>query len=224
MLIKVCGMREPQNIHAVEQLGVDMIGMIFWPQSKRYVSQVPTHAGIVPDKADEQLQQKVCTSAKRVGVFVDDMPQNVITRIYNFRLDYVQLHGQESATYIDNLKRTVIPDIQPDLKIIKTLSIREADDLQRWHEYEGHADMLLFDTRCPSVGGSGKKFDWDILQQYDGNIPFVLSGGIGPDDAERILAFRHPQFAGIDLNSRFETAPAMKDFEVLRTFLSELRR
>lgn len=208
MKIKVCGMREPENIRAVSALGIDMMGFIFWEKSPRCVSQLP---------AD------MPTECQRVGVFVDEMPQTVVTKVHDFRLDYVQLHGTETAVYIDNLRNTLVPDIAPDIKIIKALSIREADDVKRWREYEGCADLLLFDTKCKTVGGSGEKFDWSVLDAYDGDIPFILSGGIGPDDAERVKAFKHPRCVGVDLNSRFEVAPALKDTDKLSTFIKELK-
>lgn len=201
-------MREPENIRAVSALGIDMMGFIFWEKSPRCVSQLP---------AD------MPTECQRVGVFVDEMPQTVVTKVHDFRLDYVQLHGTETAVYIDNLRNTLVPDIAPDIKIIKALSIREADDVKRWREYEGCADLLLFDTKCKTVGGSGEKFDWSVLDAYDGDIPFILSGGIGPDDAERVKAFKHPRCVGIDLNSRFEVAPALKDTDKLSTFIKELK-
>lgn len=222
MLIKVCGMRDPENVTQVSQLDIDLMGFIFYPKSSRYVQQVPMHAGIIPDRADRNIvSEKRC---KYVGVFVDDMPQNIVTRVYNYHLDYVQLHGDESPVMIDNLKRTLIPDIVPDIKIIKALSIREADDVKRWRQYDGHVDMFLFDTQCKTYGGSGEQFDWSILDSYDGNIPFLLSGGIGPDDAERIKAFHHPQCVGIDLNSRFEISPALKDIEKLNKFIKEIKQ
>lgn len=220
MLIKVCGMRDPENVTQVSQLDIDLMGFIFYPKSSRYVQQVPMHAGIIPDRADRNIvSEKRC---KYVGVFVDDMPQNIVTRVYNYHLDYVQLHGDESPVMIDNLKRTLVPDIVPDIKIIKALSIREADDVKRWRQYDGHVDMFLFDTQCKTYGGSGEQFDWSILDSYDGKIPFLLSGGIGPDDAERIKAFHHPQCVGIDLNSKFEISPALKDVEKLRYFIKNL--
>ena len=217
MKIKVCGMREPENIHAVEQLGVDMIGFIFWPDSPRYVQQIRS-------RQDERKSgQAEAKRAQRVGVFVDDMPQSIVTRVFNYHLDFVQLHGNESAVMIDNLRRTLDPDIHPGIGIIKALSIREADDVKRWREYEGHADMLLFDTKCKCVGGSGEQFDWSVLEGYDGNIPFLLSGGIGPDDVERVKAFKHPMCVGIDLNSKYETEPAMKDVKKLKAFIGKIR-
>ncbi len=96
--------------------------------------------------------------------------------------------------------------------------------MKRWREYEGHADMLLFDTKCASVGGSGRKFDWSVLDAYDGDMPFLLSGGIGPDDADEVLAFRHPQCIGIDLNSKFEVSPAVKDVDKLKNFIEKIRQ
>lgn len=219
MKIKVCGLRDADNIRAVSALGVDLIGLIFWPKSPRYVQQLSSRAGIIPDYASLASEDTV----SRVGVFVDDMPQNIVTRVYNYNLDYVQLHGNESPVMIDNLRRTLDPDIRRGIKIIKALSIREADDVKRWRQYRGHADMLLFDTKCKCVGGSGEQFDWTVLDAYDGDIPFLLSGGIGPGDAQRLLHFHHPMCAGIDLNSRFETSPAVKDTDLLRQFINEIR-
>ena len=233
MIIKVCGMRETENIREVAELGVDMMGFIFWPESPRFVKMISARAGIIPDYSEERLRKMrqgqesssaVASRPKRVGVFVDEMPQSIVTRVYNYDLNYVQLHGNESAVMIENLKRTLIPDIAPDIKIIKALSIREKDDVKRWREYEGTADMLLFDTKCKTVGGSGEQFDWTVLEAYDGNIPFLLSGGIGPDDAERVLKFSHPQFAGIDLNSRFEISPALKNVDELKSFIQTIRQ
>ena len=221
MLIKVCGLREPSNIRDVENLDVDMVGMIFYKDSPRYVGMRPSMAGILPDYADEAFA--AASRRKRVGVFVDDTAQTVITCVYNFRLDCVQFHGDESPVLIDNLRRTIDGDIHRGITFIKTLSIRSAGDFGRWRIYSGHADMLLFDTRCLSFGGSGDKFDWSLLEAYDGDIPFLLSGGIGPDDAAAVLSIRHPMFAGIDLNSRFETSPAVKDIDKLRRFINEIR-
>lgn len=216
-------MREAENIREVMSLGVDFLGMIFWPPSPRNVEQIHVAAGLMPDNADEDIVNSKKADCKFVGVFVDEMPQNIVTRVYNFHLDYVQLHGSESPVMIENLKRTLIPDIAPDIKIIKALSIREKDDVKRWRQYEKCVDMFLFDTKCKCVGGSGEQFDWSVLEEYDGNIPFLLSGGIGPDDVERVKAFHHPMCVGIDLNSRFEIAPALKDVNKLKGFIDSVR-
>ena len=225
MKIKVCGMRDPENIHAVKELGIDFLGLIFWPKSSRYVKDITVRAGNIPDIPIELgMKNGPERHPATVGVFVNEMPQTVVTHAYNYKLDYIQLHGEESPTYIDNLKRTLIPDIMPDIKVIKALSIREADDVNRWRQYKDHTDLILFDTKCDSVGGSGKQFDWSVLEGYDGDIPFLLSGGIGPEDAESVRRFSHPMCIGIDINSRFETAPAMKDISKLRTFINEIQQ
>ena len=233
MIVKVCGMREPENIRDVAALGVDWIGFIFYPKSPRYVSQIRSRAGIIPDYSvfmkHEELSSKELSSkemmrqVKRVGVFVDDMPQNIVTRAVNYELDIIQLHGSESVIMIDNLRSTLAPSIRKGIKFMKALSISTADDILRYKEYEGHVDYFIFDTQTPLVGGSGNHFDWNMLDAYDGNTPFILSGGVGPDDAERVLSIRHPMFAGIDLNSQFETAPAVKNVDALKAFLAKIR-
>lgn len=223
MLIKVCGMRDADNIHAVEQLGVDLIGFVFDPRSPRYVEMQSSRAGILPDYASADLTADRFAPS-RVGVFVDDMPQNIVTRVYNFSLDYVQLHGHESRVMIENLRRTLDPDIRPGIKIIKAIRIESAADLDRTSDYEGVVDLFLFDTKTALAGGSGKQFDWTVLDAYQGDTPFLLSGGIGPDDLERVKAFHHPRCIGVDLNSRFETSPAVKNIDLLRPFVAELRR
>ena len=235
MVIKVCGMRDAQNIREVSQLGVDMIGMIFYPKSPRYVEMQSSHAGIIPDYAKEDIgasdssgssSESVSTSSKspaRVGVFVDDMVQNIVTRVVNYHLDYVQLHGNEPRTMCENLRSTLDPDIRPGIKIIKAISVSDASDIQKYKEYVGAVDHFLFDTKCKTVGGSGQQFDWQVLEQYDGEVPFLLSGGIGPEDASRLHAFHHPKCIGIDLNSRFEIEPGVKDVEKLKGFLNAMQ-
>lgn len=222
MLIKVCGMRDAENIHTVESLGVDMIGMIFVPRSPRCVSMQSSLAGILPDSASESFLADT-HSPSRVGVFVDDMPQHIMACVYNFSLDYVQLHGHESRTLIENLRATIDPDIRHGVKIIKAISVAEADDLRATDEYEGAVDLFLFDTKCATAGGSGRQFDWSLLDRYHGKTPFLLSGGIGPDDVAAVRAFSHPQCVGIDVNSRFETEPGMKDVDRLRAFVEAVR-
>lgn len=233
-------MREPENIRAVASLDIDLMGFIFYPKSSRYVQMISSKAGIIPDYSVERLRGLKARNGEnetaktgdpvdadtlpaRVGVFVDDMPQNIVTRVYNYSLDYVQLHGDESPVMIENLRRTLDPDIAPKIKIIKALSIRSEEDDRRWRDYKGLVDLFLFDTPTEGYGGSGEKFDWTALEAYDGDVPFLLSGGIGPADAERIKSFQHPQFAGIDLNSQFETAPGVKDVELLQTFIAKIR-
>lgn len=212
-------MRDADNIRDISALGVDMIGLIFYPPSPRYVQQFSSGAGIIPDYAPDMGKTPL-----RVGVFVDDMPQNIVTRVYNYKLDYIQLHGNEPCETLENLRATIDPDIKPKIKIIKAISVSSAEDIKKYKEYVGAADLFLFDTECKTVGGSGEQFDWQVLQAYDGDVPFLLSGGIGPDDVERIKNFHHPKCIGIDLNSKFEIEPALKDVEKLKQFLVKVKK
>lgn len=212
-------MHDADNNRDISALGVDMIGLIFYPPSPRYVQQFSSGAGIIPDYAPDMGKTPL-----RVGVFVDDMPQNIVTRVYNYKLDYIQLHGNEPRETLENLRATIDPDIKPKIKIIKAISVSSAEDIKKYKEYVGAADLFLFDTKCKTVGGSGELFDWQVLQAYDGDVPFLLSGGIGPDDAERIQNFHHPKCIGIDLNSKFEIEPALKDVEKLKQFLVKVKK
>ena len=181
-----------------------LMGFIFWPKSSRYVSERPAY---------------LPTNCKRVGVFVDENIEQVKRTAYEYQLDMIQLHGSESPDYIRGLRADVSSPA-----IIKAFNIATKEDFETTKPYEGIVDYFLFDTKGPSVGGNGAKFDWTVLADYVGETPFLLSGGIGPDDAARIRSFHQPQLAGIDLNSRFELAPGMKDVSALRKFLNELNQ
>ena len=201
-------MRDADNIREVEQLStvncqlsIDWMGFIFYPKSSRYVSARPAY-----------LPQK----CKRVGVFVDATIDDIRQHIADYSLDIVQLHGHESTDSIRSL-RSLCGDV---ISIIKAFNIATKEDLNATTPYAGLVDYFLFDTKGPSVGGNGEKFDWSVLEAYNGDTPFLLSGGIGPDDTERILDYHHPQCIGIDLNSRFEIEPGIKDITKLKTFLN----
>ena len=222
MKIKVCGMRDGENIRQVSELGIDYIGMIFWEKSPRNVTMIPTHAGIIPDTTRLVGNRETTSCYQRVGVFVDEMAQNIITRVVNFKLDVIQLHGHEEPTLIRNLRSTIDPDLRPGIQIWKAIGVANRDSLASYKQYEDCVDAFVFDTKCTCVGGSGQQFDWSVLDNYDGEKPFLLSGGIGPDDAARIRDFKHPKIMGIDLNSRFETEPGMKNVELLKQFLTQL--
>jgi len=200
MIIKTCGMRDADNIRAVSELGIDWMGFIFWAPSSRYVSEKPT---FLP------------TRQKRVGVFVDARIEEVKSKADEYALDLIQLHGSESPAFCERLKAN------SRQQLIKAFNIATQEDLEQTIPYEGLVDYFLFDTKAKMVGGNGTQFDWSILSAYQGNTPFLLSGGIGPDDAEKVRNFHHPQLAGIDLNSRFELSPALKDIEKLKQFITE---
>ena len=201
LIIKICGMCDAQNIREVEKLDPDFIGFIFYPPSPRYVSTVPEY---MPAKA------------KRVGIFVNENPLQVISVAKRFELNYLQLHGNEDDACCRKLKAS-------GYGIIKAFPVAYRRDIKRTEEYAEACDYFLFDTKTPSVGGSGRKFNWDFLDAYTGQTPFLLSGGISPEDAVRLKKLRHPLLAGFDLNSRFENAPAMKDVEKLKTFIDIIR-
>ena len=224
-------MRDTDNIRAVSALDINMMGFVFIPHSPRYVEMISSMAGIIPDYSEERLAkgmqkqepQSVADCIERVGVFADDMPQTIVTRVYNYSLDYVQLNGSESRVMIENLLRTLKPDIQPNIKIIKTLSISSQQDLEQCKEFEGVVDFFLFVSSAYEEECQGKKSDWSLLEKYEGATPFLLGGSIGPEDAQRIKQLNHPLFAGVNLNRCFETAPGVKDVEMLRSFIQEIR-
>ena len=224
-------MRKAANIREISQFDVDWLGLIFIPDSPRFVTQVSARGGFYPDysslikKVSElggipEVAKRV-NKPQRVGVFADDMPQTIVARVYNFNLDYVQLHGEELPVMIDNLRRTLV-DIRP-VKVIKTIFVESADDFKQCKDYEPLVDYFLFHPKSEAKGGTGERFDWSLVEAYDGEVPFLLSGGIGPDDVERIKAIKHPKFAGVDVNSSFEIEPGLKDAEKLRQFVEALK-
>lgn len=200
-LIKVCGMTEAENIRDVEELGVDMIGFIFYPKSPRCLCEMPEY---LPAKA------------RRVGVFVNESKENILVYADRFGLQYIQLHGTESPEYCRSLRSS-------GLHLIKAFSISLPKDMLVISAYKGLCDYYLFDTKTPQYGGSGNQFDWNLLHRYNGNTPFLLSGGVNPYSVKAIREFHHPKLAGIDINSRFETAPGIKDVERIEKFVQELR-
>ena len=205
-------MRDAENIREVEALGIDLMGFIFWPKSSRYVSERPTY---------------LPTHCKRVGVFVDTDIEQVKHTALDYALDYIQLHGHETPDYIRALR--VGDGFPVDIRLIKAISINGRDDIATYKPYEGLVDYFLFDTKAQLPGGNGQQFDWSVLAAYDGNTPFLLSGGIGSDDAERLRTlqvldgFPVEKCIGIDLNSRFEVSPALKDINKLKEFIKKVR-
>lgn len=194
-------MRSTDNIRRVEALGcVDIMGFIFYHKSLRYVASVP---GYLPQ------------SCKKAGVFVNEEVERILEVCQRFQLDYVQLHGTESADCCARL-------FDRGVQVIKTFSIESALDLEVTRRYEGLCSYFLFDTKSELPGGSGKVFDWSIMEDYEGDTKFFLSGGIGLENVDRLRDFRHEKWCGIDLNSRFETSPAMKDVSRLARFFMKL--
>lgn len=202
LIIKVCGMTEAENIRNVEQLGVDMMGFIFYPKSPRCVCELPAYLPI---------------RTKRVGVFVNESKEKILTYADRFELDYIQLHGNESPGYCNSLRNS-------GMHLIKAFRISQPKDLTIVSAYKELCDYYLFDTQTPQYGGSGQQFDWNLLHRYSGMTPFLLSGGINPYSAKTIREFYHPKLAGIDINSRFETVPGKKDVERIDKFLQAIKK
>ena len=209
MIIKVCGLKEPDNIRQIAAIqGIDLIGLIFYGPSPRYVDSPETAASV-----SSLINKKI------VGVFVNESADEVVRKCADYQLSYIQLHGNETPEYL-NLLRKRIPGT---IKLIKAFSIRTADDLKPVNEYERFCEYFLFDTATSSYGGSGKSFDWSILHYYKGLTPFLLSGGIGPDSIESLLNFQHRMLAGLDLNSRFELLPGLKNISSISEFVQMIK-
>lgn len=202
-LVKICGLREPGNILGVMQLRLDWIGLIFYPGSPRFI----------PDPASLRFLNDFPGRPLTVGVFVNQGIAEVQRISKTVQIDAVQLHGSESPEFCNDLK-------QKGFSIIKAFGIRSGFDFNLTAPYDGIADFFLFDSPGRKQGGTGEQFDWTLLNKYNGNTPFLLSGGLSgntktfPD---------HGKMAGIDLNSRFETAPGIKDVESLKKFLKQFR-
>lgn len=196
-LIKVCGMRNAENIRAVEQAGPDWMGFIFYEPSPRYVAEMPAY---MPQQC------------KRVGVFVHPQFRDVVENVKAFGLQVVQFHGTASPDMCDTFK-------QRGLTVIRALPVTESF-VADTAEYTGKIDYFLFDTPTLKFGGSGRRYNWNLLQRYTGPTPFLLSGGLSPQSINDIKTFKHEYLAGYDLNSGFETAPAMKDAAAIANFIN----
>lgn len=306
MTIKVCGMRDSDNIRDLIQLPIDYIGFIFYEKSPRFVAAIP-----------EIFNSKALNTIKKVGVFVNADIDFVVNKIRKYDLNAVQLHGKETPQYLSQLKiknlnlnlnslklgnsaselkaltdalainfsklntaryeiliassktrelenslvvdpsklnmlkneltinslklntlkneldinnsklNAIINELAIDnplmIEIWKAFSVDEHFDFNDTKPYEQLANKFLFDTKTPQHGGSGQKFNWDLLKKYKGNTPFFLSGGISEADNQGVKNFQHPQFYGLDLNSKFEISPALKDVPILEKFIKSVR-
>jgi phosphoribosylanthranilate isomerase len=208
MQIKVCGMRNPENILAlIDQVNPDWMGLIFYPKSPRYVL----------DSAAVELSS---VAIKKVGVFVNESGGKILRKIKEFDLSAIQLHGQESVALVETLRQ------KTNAEIWKVFSIQNQIN---WDELKGFlpfVDRFLFDTASASHGGSGQKFDWHVLKTYPFDKSFFLSGGLDEESLEEILelASEIPALGGVDLNSRFEDSPGLKNIEALKNFKTKLKR
>lgn len=202
MEIKVCGMRDPENIRKlIDQVKPDWMGFIFYAKSPRFVS-------------DQSANQIAGFPVKKVGVFVNEEEDQILKRIRDFDLSAVQLHGQETPDFVESLSK------KTSAEIWKVISVREQIDWQSLKGYLPFVNKFLFDTATSAHGGSGQKFDWKVLETYPFDKGFLLSGGLDVESVDGILALadKLPQLQGVDLNSRFEDAPGLKNIEKLKFF------
>lgn len=189
-------MRNPENIKQLASLPIDYIGFIFYEKSARYVS--------------EKIEVAIPETIQRVGVFVDASESYIQDKICTYKLDAIQLHGNELPEFCR---------LFPNITVIKAINICSPQDFQLADSYQDSCDMLLFDTKTALHGGSGQKFDWNLLSHYKGEKPFLLSGGIGLEDLEVLKNLYHPKLVGIDLNSKFEDEPGMKNIEKIKVII-----
>ena len=194
MILKVCGMRDPGNIRELVRIKPDWMGLIFYSGSARWVH---TPAPASP-------------SIKRVGVFVDSSKSEIVRMAETNDLDLIQLHGKETPGFCLDI-------IKEGFKVVKAFALHEEFDFTSLKEYH-FCDYFLFDTLGALPGGNGVPFNWEWLSSYRGNVPFLLSGGIGPESIPRLKGFSHPRWIGIDVNSRFEITPGFKDIEKIKEF------
>lgn len=204
MIIKICGMREPENIRAVGATRPDWLGFIFYPGSPRYVGpgfEIP--ADLPP-------------SVKRVGVFVDETLDEVIKTVQHHHLDLAQLHGEETVADCTALKAQ-------GLRLIKVFRVDAHFDFSATEVFLPVADYFLFDTKGVHYGGNAQPFDWTLLEKYKGNVPFILSGGLTPANISLVKNLKHDWLMGVDLNSGVEQAPGRKDLKKITDTLNQLR-
>ena len=207
MQIKICGMKYPENILEVSTLHPDYMGFIFYLKSPRFA-----------DRLDLSVLNSLPKNIKKVGVFVNESLENILTCIEKYNLDAVQLHGADNKKLCREIKE------EAKTMVIKVFPIMASYNLKVTKDYEEVADLFLFDTKTDLYGGSGQKFNWNILYEYTGEKEFLLSGGIGLDDVKAIRKLEHPKMIGVDLNSRFEIKPGLKNVEMLREFITELNK
>ena len=199
-------MREPANLAAVVALQPDFMGFIFYPKSSRYVGE----------SLQPAVLAQVPAGVQKVGVFVDEDVQVIKQRIADYGLNLVQLHGHETPATCATLRAVGVG-------VIKAFAVGEELNFVALQDYVSQVDYFLFDTKGAQPGGNGTAFDWQQLEQYNLPVPYFLAGGLGPEHAEALRNLRLPGLYALDLNSRFEIAPGVKDAELLRQMFTDLR-
>lgn len=198
-------MRDAENIKQLAILKPDYIGFIFYPKSKRFVTDL-----------DISAINALPSTIKKTGVFVDATYQEIVEKVEKYNLDAIQLHGEESPEFCIKCK-------QADIEVIKAFGVDKDFDFRNLHYYNESADYFLFDTKTDKHGGSGKTFDWEILQQYTLEKPYFLSGGLSADNLAEITGINDTRLYALDLNSRFEVEPGLKDIEKLTSVFKDIK-
>ncbi len=199
-------MRDRLNIMAVTEAGPDFLGFVFYPGSPRFVGR-----DIDPVRLREAAGEMVT-----VGVFVNESPEHMVDVARSYGLNLLQLHGAEPVSSCEALKNA-------GFGVIKAFGLDESFDFGKLTPFIPVCDYMLFDTQSKHHGGAGKKFNWDVLSRYTFDTPFFLSGGIAPGDAGAIREITHPAFYGVDINSRFETAPGIKNIKQVTSFIKAVK-
>ena len=202
MIVKVCGLKEMNNINQLNEIDIDLMGFIFYNKSSRFI--------------DFEINNSHITK-KKVGVFVNESLKNIKKKIKNYNLNYVQLHGDETPKFSEKLMNYC--------KVIKAFRISENFDFDSTNQYTDCCDLFLFDTFSKNFGGSGKKFDWKRLKDFN-KKKFILSGGIDINSVDEINNIKNENdfLHGIDINSRFEISPGLKDIKKVNMFLKKLNK
>ena len=195
-------MRDPENLQELLKLPIDYVGLIFYEKSKRYVEKALPEIG---------FQGK-----EKVGVFVNESLEYILAKSQRYDFVTIQLHGSESPDFCEKLK-------EQNFKVIKAFSVDDEFDFSKTKKYEPFCDYFLFDTKGKLPGGNGYTFDWKVLEKYEGEIPFLLSGGINSTHVSMLKELKIKQLHAIDLNSGFETEPALKDISLLKKFIEDVR-
>lgn len=204
--VKVCGMKYPDNIAAATSLGIDYMGFIFYDQSKRYVGE------------SSSVFIKQLEHPSKVGVFVNASLSEILVKIAEFQLNMIQLHGNESVEFCVELKE------KSGITVIKAFGIDQDFDWAQLNPYAEVIDYFLFDTKSSSHGGTGIQFDWSLLDQYKLTTPYFLSGGLDPENIKTALERNDPRLYALDLNSKFEVEPGLKDIDLLTQSINNIKK
>lgn len=207
-------MRNPENIFALAELNPDYLGLIFYPLSKRFVGDL-----------DKMVLSVLPKSIKLTGVFVDESLKNVLEIANKYNLRAIQLHGSESVEYCRELKSELFRTLPFNkIEIWKAFGISSSFDFEALSSFQKNVDSFLFDTKTVEHGGSGISFDWRVLNEYKLNKPFFLSGGISPENIQEVFKLNHKQLFGVDLNSKFEIEPGLKDIGSIQSAFDIIRK